>query len=53
MKTPPATRLLDLPSAKPLEDIQKILNGTEWDSSTLNSVAEVVRKAGYTVRDVE
>jgi len=34
-----------------LDDIVAILSGTEWDASTLEEVADVLRQAGYSIED--
>lgn len=32
--------------------IQELLDGTEWNSDTLNDIAVIVSAAGYRVRDL-
>lgn len=34
-----------------LKEIQQILDQTEWDSSTADNIAMIVRRAGYPVRE--
>ena len=36
-----------------LDAIARVLDGTEWDSGTLPVVADILRSAGRTVRDVD
>lgn len=36
-----------------LRAIHAELDGTEWDADTCDRIANIVREAGYTVRDVE
>jgi hypothetical protein len=36
-----------------LDDIVAILSGTDWEASTLEEVAEVLRRAGYTIDDFD
>jgi hypothetical protein len=33
--------------------IQKIMDGTEWNSGTADQIAEVLREAGYEVGDID
>ena len=34
-----------------LEDIHKLLDGTEWDTDTLLAIAEIVRETGRKIRE--
>ena len=34
-----------------LNDIHELLDGKEWDSDTLNNIAEIIRETGREVRD--
>jgi len=36
-----------------LDDIVAILSGTEWEASTLEEVADVLRQAGYSIEDFD
>ena len=36
-----------------LAAIAQLLDRKEWDSDTLNAVADVIRSAGYQIRDPE
>ena len=33
--------------------IQELLDGVEWTPDTLEAIADIVREAGYKVRDLE
>lgn len=35
------------------QEIQQLLSGKEWDSTTLESVADILREHGYPIREVE
>ena len=35
------------------QEIQQLLSGEEWDSDTIESVAEILRRYGYPIREVE
>lgn len=35
------------------QEIQQLLSGKEWDSDTIESVAEILREHGYPIREVE
>lgn len=35
------------------QKIQQLLSGKEWDSDTIESVAEILRRYGYPIREVE
>jgi len=36
-----------------LDWIHDLLDGQEWTPDTLNEIADILRRAGYTVRDPE
>jgi len=36
-----------------LTAIAEQLNGTIWNADTIDAIAELVRQAGFTIRDVE
>ena len=36
-----------------LHRIQELLDGVEWTPDTLEAIADIVREAGYKVRDLE
>ena len=36
-----------------IQEIQQLLSGQEWDSDTIESVAEILREHGYPIREVE
>jgi hypothetical protein len=36
-----------------LEDIRLVLSGKEWDSDTLNAVAEIIRETGREIKEPE
>ena len=36
-----------------LDLIRNELDGTEWNSSTLNEIAAILQAAGYIIKDVE
>jgi hypothetical protein len=36
-----------------LEDIHQLLDGTEWDTDTLLSIADIIRETGREIRDPE
>ena len=38
-------------NAAVLDEIQKLLDGTEWDSDTMSQVAELVAASGRPIRD--
>lgn len=40
-------------TANPLAQIAHMLDRKEWDSDTLNAVADVIRAAGFHIRDPE
>lgn len=33
--------------------IQELLDGVEWTPSTLEAIAEILRKSGYRIRDLD
>lgn len=33
--------------------IQELMDGVEWTMDTLDAIADILRKAGYRVRDLE
>ena len=35
------------------QEIQQLLSGKEWDSDTIESVADILRRFGYPIREVE
>ena len=35
------------------QEIQQLLSGKEWDSDTIESVADILREHGYPIREVE
>lgn len=35
------------------QEIQRLLSGKEWDSGTIESVADILREHGYPIREVE
>jgi hypothetical protein len=35
-----------------LESIAGVLDGNEWGADTLDNIAAIVRKAGFTIREV-
>lgn len=37
--------------AAPLHEIHDLLDGKEWSSNTMSEVADVLRRAGYSVRE--
>lgn len=39
-------------SYEALQQIQELMDGVEWTPDTLDAIADVVKKAGYTVREV-
>jgi hypothetical protein len=43
----------DEPRLDALDDIAAILSGTEWEASTLEEVADVLRRAGYTIDEFD
>lgn len=40
-----------LTPASALAEIQDLLDGTIWDSGTIERVAEIMRRAGFEIRD--
>lgn len=36
-----------------LLEIQKLMNGTEWDSATTSAIAEILERAGYPLADID
>lgn len=40
-------------TANPLAQIAHMLDRKEWDSDTLNAVADIIRAAGFQIRDPE
>jgi hypothetical protein len=34
-----------------LLEIQQLLDGTAWSATTLDEIAEIMRQAGYRIRD--
>jgi uncharacterized protein YoaH (UPF0181 family) len=41
------------PLDEALDQIERLMNGAEWSSETLDSVAEVLRSAGRTIDDID